>query len=365
MRLRTAAVTVLTLGLLYWFLQNANLSEVWQHVRRARMDLLLLSFLFVLATYWARAIRWQCLLAPIGRTHFRTVFRTTVLGFAALALLPARVGDVIRPYLLARQEGLAISATFATVVMERVLDLIAVLALLAIYVWGFSGAGALPAAFLKPVELSAGIAAAVAVVLVALMWILATHPERIGTLAGVAARVLPGRISGRIEKIVAVFSGGFAAAREPRALALALLWSFAVWLAIAAEAWAVTIAFGIAMPFEGTFLLQALLVIGVAVPTPGGVGSYHAAYRWGVTNFFGAANDQAVAGAIVTHAISFVPVVLLGLVIMAQDGLSVGRLKDLAGAAREDEEGGGPDGSGHHREGQSTDEVPVLRPSRR
>ena len=85
------------------------------------------------------------------------------------------------------------------------------------------------------------------------------------------------------------------------------------------------------MPFAGTFLLQSLLVIGVAVPTPGGVGSYHAAYQWGVTTFFGAPNDRAIAGAIVTHAISFVPVVLLGLVFMAQDGLSVGRLKDHRG----------------------------------
>ena len=82
-----------------------------------------------------------------------------------------------------------------------------------------------------------------------------------------------------------------------RQLLLALAWSFAVWLAIAAQAWTVTIAFGIAMSFAGTFLLQSLLVIGVAVPTPGGVGSFHEAYRLGVTTFFGASNDQAVAAA--------------------------------------------------------------------
>jgi len=352
MRLRTILITLLTIGLLAWFLKNASLSDIWMHVRSARTDLLVLSFIFVLLTYWARSVRWQYLLAPIGNTHFRTVFRATVIGFAALSLLPARVGDVLRPYLLARQEGLPMSATFATVIMERVLDLITVLALLALYVWGFSGAGALPAPFLRPVEVSAAVAAAVALVLLVLMWILATHPERIGALAGMAARVLPGRVSHRIEEVVSVFSGGFAAAREPRALVMAIVWSFATWLAIAGEAWAVTVAFGIKMPFEGTFLLQGLLVIGVAVPTPGGVGSYHAAYRWGVTHFFGAQNDQAIAGAIVTHAISFVPVVLLGLVFMAQDNLSVGRLKDLAGAARE-------------KERSETDEVSVLRPSRR
>jgi uncharacterized protein (TIRG00374 family) len=368
MHLRTALVTALTVALLGWFLHQANLSEVWQHVRSARVDLLLLSFLFVIATYWTRTIRWQYLLAPIGTTTFRNVFRTTVLGFAALALLPARVGDVIRPYLLARQEGLATSATFATVVMERVLDLIAVLALLAISVWGFSGPGELPASFLRPIEVSAAIAAAIAVGLLVLMWILATHPERIGKLVTAAAAVLPGKISQQLGQLVSVFSGGFAAAREPRAMVMAIVWSFAVWLTIAGEAWAVTVAFGIPMPFEGTFLLQSLLVIGVAVPTPGGVGSYHAAYRWGVTTFFGAQNDQAVAGAIVTHAISFVPVVLLGLIIMAQDGLSVGRLKDIAGAAREKQEPGTPSGAPPqpptHPE-ERPREVSVLRSSRR
>src|SRR5689334_21121579 len=209
MRVRSALITLLTVGLLVWFLKNANVADVWMHVRRARVDLLVLSFVFVIVTYWARAIRWQYLLAPIGPTRFRTVFRTTVLGFAALAVLPARVGDVIRPYLLARREGLPTSATFATVVMERVLDLIAVLVLLAIYVWGFSGVGALPQVFLRPVEVSAVIASVVAVVLFALMWILATHPERIGALVGMAARVLPGRVSHRIEDVVAAFSGGF------------------------------------------------------------------------------------------------------------------------------------------------------------
>jgi uncharacterized membrane protein YbhN (UPF0104 family) len=102
------------------------------------------------------------------------------------------------------------------------------------------------------------------------------------------------------------------------------------------------------MPFTGSFLLQALLVIGVAVPTPGAVGSYHEAFRIGVTTFFGAPNDAAVAAAIVLHAVGFIPVMLVGALFMAQDGLSVRRLQDLATTAREQEM---PD----------TNEVPLLR----
>lgn len=341
MSLRTALVTILALALVAWFLRHANIATVWTEVRQARIGLLVLGLVFVMATYWARAIRWQYLLTPVGHASFRAVFRTTVIGFAALAILPARVGDVLRPYLLARREGLATTATFATVVMERVLDLLAVLTLLAIYVWGFAGRSAIPERLLRPIEVSAAFAAAVSGVLFGVMWVLGTHPERIGRLAAATARMLPGRLSGRVGQLARTFSTGFAAARQPRALALAVFWSFPLWLAIAAEAWAVTVSFGIDMPFAGTFLLQALLVIGVAVPTPGGVGSYHEAYRIGVTSFFGAPNDRAVAAAIVTHAISFVPVVLLGVLFMAQDGLSVGGLRHMAGAVRQQEGGAG------------------------
>jgi hypothetical protein len=141
----------------------------------------------------------------------------------------------------------------------------------------------------------------------------------------------------RLAGLARTFSSGFAVAREPRALGMALLWSIPLWVTISAEAWLVTIAFGIDMPFSGTFLLQALLVIGVAVPTPGAVGSFHEAYRFGVTTFFGAPNNLAVAAAIVTHAISFIPVVFVGLVFMAQDGLSVGGLRTIANVASEKE----------------------------
>lgn len=337
MRIRTVLVSVLAIALLAWFVRHANLADVWVQVRQARLDLLVVGFLMVVLTYVIRAYRWQYLLRPIGPTRFRTAFRTTVIGAAALGVLPARAGDLVRPYLLARQEGLSTSATLATIVMERVLDLIAMLILLALYVWGTADPSRFPAALLRGVEVSAALAGAAALVLMALTWAMATHPERIGRLVFGAARILPSTMAGRLAGWARTFSSGFAVAREARALAAALAWSFLLWLVIAGEVWLVALAFEIYMPFAGSFLLQALLVIGVAVPTPGGVGSYHEAYRIGVTTFFGAANDAAVAAAIVTHAITFVPVVLAGIVFMAQDGFGFSQVTTLAPATQEKE----------------------------
>ena len=133
-RVRNALILLLTLGLLGVFLRSVNVAEVWAETRRADPWPLLLAVVATGVTYVVRALRWQYLLAPIGPTRFSTAFRTTVIGFAATFLLPARAGEVIRPYLLARREGLNATAAFATIILERLLDLITVLLLFAWFV---------------------------------------------------------------------------------------------------------------------------------------------------------------------------------------------------------------------------------------
>ena len=127
-----------------------------------------------------------------------------------------------------------------------------------------------------------------------------------------------------IAKMAQTFAEGFAVVRRPERLAAALGWSLALWVTIAAGIWTVAVAFGIAMPFTGGWLMLAPLVVGVAVPTPGGVGGFHEAFRLGATSFFGADNDTAVGAAIVLHAISVVPVAIGALLFIIQDGLKIG-----------------------------------------
>ena len=134
--IRTVVVIALAVGLLAVFLRNADLGQVWESVKAARADFLVLAVLMTCATFVIRAERWQYLLSPLGPTRFWMVFRATVIGFAASAVLPARAGEVIRPYFLARREGLSATAAFATIIVERILDLVAVLLLMAAFlIW--------------------------------------------------------------------------------------------------------------------------------------------------------------------------------------------------------------------------------------
>src|SRR5437868_5092881 len=216
MTIRTALVTLLAIALFAWFLSRANLSAVATDIAHANISLIVWSVVIAAVMPVVRAIRWRYLLDPIGTTRFGPVLKATIVGFAALALLPARAGDVIRPYMVARSEGLSGASVFATVVMERALDLIAVVTLMASFVWMFNGRAILPANVLAPIQASAAIAAAAVVVLMASMWTLATHPERIAGFVARSDRVLPHRIAQMLSRLARTFSEGFAVAREPR-----------------------------------------------------------------------------------------------------------------------------------------------------
>jgi uncharacterized membrane protein YbhN (UPF0104 family) len=96
--------------------------------------------------------------------------------------------------------------------------------------------------------------------------------------------------------------------------------------------WLVSRAFGLTVPFAGTFLVVMYLVVGVALPTPGGAGGFHVAYKYAVMNYFAANADTAAAAAILLHLVSFAPIALLGLLFMWQDGVSLGGVKGIRAA---------------------------------
>jgi glycosyltransferase 2 family protein len=336
---RTLIVVGVAVALLALFLRNVDLWRVGADIVRARPEYLALSLATAPLNLAIRAYRWQYLLEPLGSTSFMSAFRATVVGFAASSVLPARAGEVIRPYFLARQETrdepMSATSAFATIILERLLDIITVLALLASYVFVF-GRGMRdtnPTAFGWLSGIAALGAVGACVGFVALL-LLGRDPRRLAQIVGGTTRFMPS-LGAALARVVERFALGLGAVRRPLRLIVALLWSFPLWLSIAAGLWAGAIAFQLDIPFTGTFPIIALLAIGVAVPTPGAVGGFHAAFRYAATTLFGAPDDATVGAAIVLHLFSVVPVLLLGLVFAAQAGLSVQGMRRLAAQAEQ------------------------------
>jgi len=332
---RNVIVIAVAVGLVALFLRNVDLWRVASDIVHARPEWLVLSVVMMTVKLAVQALRWRYLLEPLGETTFMRSFKATAVGFAASSILPARAGEVIRPYFLARsekrQERMTATGAFATIILERLLDVLTVLTLLASYVFVFGRdlARTNPMMF-TGLKWAGATAAAGSVAALVVLFVLAGNPERLRRTLERLEQVVPSTFAGLIARIAEKFARGLGAIRRPGRLLVAVAWSFPVWLSICVGIWACAVAFQITMPFTGTFLILSLLVLGVAVPTPGAVGGFHAAFRYGATTFFGAPDDAAVGAAIVLHLFSVGPSLLLGLLFAAQEGINIAGMRRLA-----------------------------------
>ena len=292
--------------------------------------MIFLALLVMTFGYVIRAVRWQYLLSPLGEVTVGTALHSTMIGFAVNSILPGRVGELLRPYLLARREQLSTSAVVATVLVERVLDLVAILVIFGTSVVIFDPEFVTTnKTLMSGIQTGASVAAGVAVVMLGFASIAASGPSFVNKFIRLVVTPLPKRLAESVIQASRHFLGGFAVMREVIPLAFAVMWSFALWLSIALSLWLVTVAFGIDIPVVGTGVIVLLIAVGVAVPTPAGVGGYHAAYQLGVTGLYGASDTAAVGAGLIAHVLSFLPVTLIGLVLMARDGMHLNRITDV------------------------------------
>ena len=114
------ALSVLAIVALLRAVRAADLAE---HLRATRLEWLAAGLLLTAFGYVLRAYRWRALLAPQRNLPFSRVFGPTVVGFLAINTLPARLGEFVRAYLLARSEGIPTAGVLGSCALERVLDL--------------------------------------------------------------------------------------------------------------------------------------------------------------------------------------------------------------------------------------------------
>lgn len=324
-RVQAAVSIVLALGLVALFLSRAHLSDIGHAIAQASPAWVLASIAASLSIFLARAWRWTWILRPLGRVPFLPSLRATSIGFAANTVLPARAGEVLRPAILARERGLPFAALFASIVFERVLDALSQLTFLGIALVAQppGGTGALSSGRIRWLVAAIG-GVAIGVALFAVVWRATTERvlERV-------FRILPGRAQPIAQRIAHTFLDGFASLRTPRLALLVAAGSLGMWGVINVQIYCVMRAFGVDLPITAAFVVTTAGVLGLAVPTPGGVGGYHAAVQYALTGILHVPVATATGVAIVAHAVSFVPISLLGFAFFATSPLQKKGLRTL------------------------------------
>lgn len=324
--LRIVVSLLLTAAFVALFLWNVDFAEVGRTLASAHPGRLVAAVLAALFSYWLRAVRWQQILRPAGRTRHGSVVLATVVGYAGITLLPARLGDVLRPVLLSQRDRLPTSATLASILTERILDMWTIVAGFFIFLVApppMPSLTAEGAGHFELMRLSGWFVGAGLVVGTAVLFALFRYQERfIDTVTRPLSRL---KQSWReaVSNFLHHALDGLRILGRPRDLVPVLLMSLAVWSVIVVQLLLTMQAFDTALPVRGAFLLIAMTVIGLFVPTPGGVGSFHAMFLIGLTLFFGVDQALATGIAIAYHAVCFYPVTIIGLCCIPLFGLSL------------------------------------------
>jgi uncharacterized protein (TIRG00374 family) len=324
----------LAVGLLYFFLKNLDFGKVAEAIAAANPWAIGAAVVLSVLNIPIRSWRWTRLVRHVGPVSMRDSISATCIGFAATTLLPARAGEVVRPVALSRMTRLPVAPLLASIGLERLIDLGSILLLFVFYAlggWapaGMTGDEGLRFALLRR---SALIVGAGTVAALAGLGILAAFPERRERFLEKVVGILPKGVGAKILPLLSGFLKGFDAIRSGRDAAAIAASSALLWLVISLQIHVSLRAFGLTHPFPVAFFVLTWGVLGLAIPTPGGVGGYHKAVAYALTGFYAADPSTAAAFALVSHVISFVPITLIGLAFLAGSGLSFGRLAEPTG----------------------------------
>jgi len=298
--------------------------QVAENLTGARYGYLIPAAVALLAYIIARSFRWRLLLGP--EVSLARCFWITNVGYLVSNILPLRLGDPARAVVIGLEGKVKVSAALSTVVVERVLDMLMVVLLLLISLPFVAQAG-----LLQSVGVLAGL---VALIVLTAMVVVALRPEWVRLAARWILSRVPRLNADRWLEMLDGLLDGLAALRSPRRFAGTLAWSVVTWVFVVGFYWGMLWVFRDRPPLvQGSFLTCGI-GLGMALPSaPGAVGVFHSAAEYALHLPFDISKEEAVAIAFVSHAFQYAISCILGLIGLAQLGLSLGQLRADAAAA--------------------------------
>ncbi|MDZ7318162.1 MAG: flippase-like domain-containing protein [candidate division KSB1 bacterium] len=310
---------LVSLGFLYLAFRQLDFGQMKQAFAQANYWLLLPTLLILFLSHWLRSVRWQILLKPVQRIPSPTLFSALLVGYAVNDILPAHLGELIRAYLIGRKRQIAASSVLATIVVERIIDVLTLVFLMALtlVIYPF------PGWVKKSGYLMFGFALAIVVFLV----LMKLYTDATMKFLRRLVKPFPHRIADKIEQLSRSFLDGLKPMVSRWDYAHLIILSLLIWTCY----WGVLYLNFYTFNLIGNYQLDAvaglvLLVIttiSVVVPSsPGYVGTYHWLCQVSL-ELFHVPRAVGLTYAIVVHAINFFPVFLVGLLLAWKEGIKL------------------------------------------
>ncbi|MBK9600462.1 MAG: flippase-like domain-containing protein [Anaerolineales bacterium] len=302
-------------------LRGLKLNEFWGTVQKANYLWLIPGVGVYFIGVWVRAWRWHYLLKPIKEIPTKTMFPITTIGYMGNNIYPARAGEVLRAVILKRKEGVPVSASLATIIVERIFDGVVMLAFVFV---NLSELAKLTSAsgFVGNIQQVAIVGTGVFLGALLVFLLAAMFPHTTAKIGlWIIERLTPKRLHTKIIGVMNKFLDGLASLRSPLNVLMVFLTSVIIWLLETGKYWFVMHAFDFSVSFFALMLMNGIVNLATTIPSaPGYIGTFDAP---GIAVLTAYGVDQATAAGytLTLHVALWLPVTLLGAYFMAREGL--------------------------------------------
>ena len=295
---------VLSAAAVFVLLKQVSARDLWLNLRRADPGWLLAACLLTTVVYWIRAWRWGEILSPVARVPGGRLFATTMVGFLAINTLPARLGELVRAYALARSERIKTGTVLGSVVIERIFDLAALI--------GFWALSLLFAPYPPWFRWSGYLTIALSVTVTAGLWLLHASHHVPSSFGSRLKRLLPARLKAPVQRPVASFAEGLRVLGKPSTVAYAGLLTLVMWIVTGAIFLVVGQSMKLSLPLWSPLLLSFIVCVAIMLPaSPGFIGVLEGSCVVGLS-LIGVDTSRALAYGVLYHVTQILPVIVLG-----------------------------------------------------
>jgi len=310
---------LISIVLIYLSIRGINFQDVFHDLEKIQFAYVISFIVLVMIMQWLRSYRWGVMLQPMEKIDQLSLFSVTSVGFLAIASIPARIGELARPYLISKRSSIKMSSAIGTILVERVLDSFTVLAMAVIVLFYTD----LPQWMIK----SSIIFFLLAVVMFCFIIFLILRRDTALKLINKILGRLPGRFAHKIDELIHHFIDGFQIITNVKLLLYLFFLSALIWLVDVAAIYMLLESFGFGLPVMASFILMIILIIGIALPAgPGYIGNWHFACILALS-LFDLAKSETLSFAVVYHFLSMVIVVVLGVAFLPFNKFSIPDMK--------------------------------------
>ena len=337
------------------FARKIEWSQLSVALKDAKYIYIIPTLILIFVSHYIRAVRWSALIAPIKRVSVLNLFSATMIGFMANCVLPARIGEIIRPVMVAKKEKVKVTASFATVVMERIFDMLSIIVFASLlffflpaetlqdtrvsminhaeastevvkaeYVTEESKADA--SNTIKQLKKWSIVMAFFGILAITSLFLLSLYPRKAGAVFEKLLFFFPHHLRDKLVNMLHSFISGLQVFNNKKQLIWIGVLSLIIWFLNATPIYVLCYAFDIKLSFAGACFVLVCLALAVALPqAPGFIGVFHIAVQKTLV-IFGVGLSSAQSFAIILWALSVIPITIVGLLFLWREGMSLGEI---------------------------------------